>query len=81
MYKNHFFFLDYFFAFYINHDTYCLGESFLSEPNVLLFVFVFVGGEEFVDGLEVNSMAVEYVFGVFHGPEGLHSRSIVSSVC
>ena len=72
--------MDYFFAFYINHDTYCLGESFLSESDVLLFVLVFVGGEEFVYGVEVNSMAVEYVFGMFHGPEGLHSRSVVSSV-
>lgn len=53
--------------------------SLFSESDVLLFVLVFVYGEEAANVVEVDSMLVEDIFGVCHGIEGLHSGAVVTS--
>jgi hypothetical protein len=74
----HFFFLESFLAFYSNQKIYRLLVSLFSEPEVLLFVLIFVEWEELADVVEIDSVLVEQVFGVTHGLEGPDSGRVVA---
>ena len=66
---DHFFFLESFLAFYYDQKSYRLLVSLFSEPEVLLFVLIFVEGEELADVVEIDSVLIEQVFGVTQGLE------------
>lgn len=67
---DHFFFLESFLAFYYDKKSYRLLVSLFSEPEVLLFVLIFIEWEEFADVVEIDSVLVEQVFWVTQGLEG-----------
>ena len=75
---DHFFFFESFLAFYCNQKSYCLLVSLFSEPEVILFVLIFVQWEELADIVEIDSVLVEQVFGVTHSLEGPDSGWVVA---
>lgn len=72
--KDHFFFFDYFFAFYIiTLDFYQLLASLLKCSQIVLLMVVLVQGEESVQTVEVYSESIKHVLRVSHCVERFHS--------
>lgn len=79
--KDHFFFFDYFLAFYIiTRNLYRLLASLLLCSKIVLFMFVLVHWEESVQTVEVYSERIQHSLGVSYSMECAHSWTHVAAL-